>query len=342
MIPLLALGLIACQASPTEDLVTEENNENEAVNERDSKEANQVDLALYDEVIKDYANFTKMTQDVAENAKLEYVKAGANELFYDSNSYEGISHAYYDINDDGVDELLLALRINSDFYALIDLFTIVDGKVISPFTDEISATITYKRSGLSLIEDGNIIAKAVNAQGELFGSIYELKEETMEYIETYKVTVTEGDAQVLEEALENKLDINTFDWHPIDREQDSMDYDQFGKGDFSALEGKWKPGYEKDNDDHLITIEGNTLSYENGDRVIINFIKEKSDERVSVFDLRDEDGFGALLYFYPENSEIQFDEKFVPSNVKQARFFVTQSDPPGENSIYYKVSDVNE
>lgn len=56
----------------------------------------------------------------------------------------------------------------------------------------------------------------------------------------------------------------------------------------------------------------------------------------------DDEGFGELLYFYSENSDIEFDDVLVPSDTKQDRIFITQTDPPDEKGIYYKVSDLED
>jgi hypothetical protein len=351
IIPLLALGLIACQANTTEDPVkkemneTNETNENKEAKESDSlnNEFEKVDLELYNEVIDNYATFTKMSQEEAENASLEGVKSGAYDFFYSGNIFGGISVTYYDLNDDGIEELLIALRSDSDVYALIDLLTIEDGEVISLFTDEMSASAMYKRSGFSLLENGNLIYTTASGAGDKYGMIYELKEEEMEYVETYEVSTTEGDFEIIEKEFENTLDLKTLNWNAIEKEKEneSTVYDDFMDGDFSAIEGIWKNGY--DNEWSLVRIEGNEFSYQDGSRLIIDFTKENSDEESSVFNLMEEDGIGgASLLFYPENSEIEFGDEFVPSDSKKNRFFVTQTDAPEEKAIYYKVSDLND
>ena len=343
IIPLLALGLIACQENTTESHVNNETNENKEVKENTSlnNEFEKADLELYNEVIDNYATFTEMSQEEAENASLEGVKSGAYDFFYSGNIFGGISVTYYDLNDDGIEELLIALRSDSGGYALIDLFTIVDGEVISLFTDEMSASAMYKRSGFSLLENGKLIYTTASGAGEKYGTIYELKEEEMEYLETYEVSTTEGDFEIIEKELENTLDIKTLDWNAIEKEKESTVYDDFVDGDFSAIEGIWENGY--DNEGSLVRIEGNEFSYQDGSRVIIDFTKEYSDEESSVFNLMEEDGIGgASLFFYPENSEIEFGDEFVPSDSKKNRFFVTQTDAPEEKAIYYKVSDLND
>ena len=108
IIPLLALGLIACQANTTEGPVkkeTNETNENKEVKESNSLKNlfEKVELELYNEVIANYATFTEMSLEEAENASLEGVKSGAYDYFYSGNIYEGISVAYYDLNHDGIE-----------------------------------------------------------------------------------------------------------------------------------------------------------------------------------------------------------------------------------------------
>lgn len=347
IIPLLALGLVACQADSTETpvknetnetnaIIENESNENQEVNESNSvnNEVEQVDLDLYDDVIDNYANFTEMTQEEAENANLGYVKKGAYGLFYDSYIFEGISATYYDINDDGVEELLIALRVDQDSYVPIDLHTIVDGEVIPLFTDEISEGILFKNSNTILLDNGDVVYTTANGRGDRFGSIYELKEETMEYVEAYEVSIEEGDFSVIEKELENTLDINTFDWKPIDKEKESTVYDEFMDGDFSALEGIWESGYDQ------VRIEGNDFFNEDGSRLIIDHPQEYDDEEAIGFSIMSEDGIGgAALVFYPENIDLEFRDELVPSDTKRHRFFITQSDPPEEKAIYYKVSD---
>lgn len=343
IIPLLALGLIACQANATESPVKKETNENQEVNESNSlnNESEEVDVALYDKMIDNYATFTEMSLEEAENASLEGVKSGAYDYLYTGNTFEGISVTYYDLNDDGAEELLIALRTDSDGYALIDLFTIVNEEVISLFTDEMSASAMYKRSGFSLVENGNLIYTTASGAGERYGVIYELMEEEMEYVETYEVSLTEGDFEIIEKELENTLDLKELDWSAIEKEKENTVYDDFMDGDFSAIEGIWKNGY--DNEGSLVRIEENEFSYQDGSRLIIDFTKEDSDEESSVFNLMEEDGIGgARLFFYPENSEIEFGDEFIPSDAKKNRFFITQSDAPEEKAIYYKVSDLKD
>lgn len=342
IISLLTLGLIACQANPSESPVKQETNENKERKESDSlsKEFEKVDLELYRVVIDNYASFTEMSLEEAQKVSLEGVKSGAYDYFYSGNDYEGVSAAYYDLNDDGIEELLIALRSGSSYYALIDLFTLVDGEVISLFTDEMSASAMYKRSGFSLLENGNLIYTTANGQGDRYGEIYELNEESMDYVETYGVSLTEGDFEIIEKELENKIDFSKLKWDVIGKEIEVTAYDDFMAGDYSAIEGIWANGY--DNEWSVIKIEGNNFSYEDGSRLNIDFTKEYSDEASSTFNLMDEDGFGALLYFYPENSDIEFGDAFVPSDSKKKRFFVTQSDAPEEKDIYYKVSDLKD
>src|SRR5699024_10605245 len=128
-------------------------------------------------------------------------------------------------------------------------------------------------------ENGDLIYTTASGAGEKYGTIYKLKEEEMEYEETYEVSPTEGDFEIIEKELENTLDINVLDWNAIDKEKESAVYDDFMDGDFSAIEGIWENGY--DNEGSQVRIEGNEFSYKDGSRLIIDFTKEYSDEESS-------------------------------------------------------------
>lgn len=213
IIALLALGLIACQENTSEDPVEETNEINETAEANENEEGKKgnslkntfkkVDLALYDDVLDNYARFTEMSIDEIESATLEDVKRGAFDYFYSSKDFEGIFGAYYDLNDNGVKELLLALRYDEGGHVLIDLYTIVDGEVVSLFTDDMSAAAMYKRSGYNVLENGKLIYATASGAGDKYGIIYELQEEVGEYVEIYEVSTEEGDFSIIEKELEN-------------------------------------------------------------------------------------------------------------------------------------------
>src|SRR5699024_517363 len=120
----------------------------------------------------------------------------------------------------------------------------------------------------------------------------------------------------------------------IDQAQDSTVFDELMDGDYSALEGTWESGYGQ------VKIEGNDFFDEEGNRLIIDHPQKYDDEEAIGFNIMPEDGIGgAALVFYPENTDLEFRDELVPSDTTKHRFFITQSDPPEEDAIYYKVSD---
>lgn len=345
IMPLLILMLVACQSNTLEEAAekeTIETEENEHTNENNSEEEEAVDLSLYEEVIKEYEKLTEMPLEEAHDASFEYVKSSAVYNIYDDSLYEGVSASYYDLNDDGVDELIIALSFQSGVgsYSLIDLYTIVDGELVSIFTDDMSMAATYKRSGYSLLKNGDLIYTTASGQGERFGEFYELDEETMEYVETYVVSDEEGDFEQIEEELENNLDFTTLEWETIGKEKVRTAYDNFLIGDYSALEGIWENSHEGSQ----VTIKGNKLTYMNGDKSSLDFSNEYSDETSYIFNVsvNYEKQLPPLLTFYPENMEIKLGEPVLPSDTKQSRFTITEAGAPGEEDVYYKVSDLED
>lgn len=346
MIPLLVLLLVACQSKTVEEAVekeaaeTEEKeaNENKNVNEENAEEDQAVDLTLYDEVIKEYEKLTETPLEEAEDENFEYVKTGALYNIYDASLYDGISAAYYDLNDDGVDELIITLRSQESSYTLVDLYTIVDDELVSIFTDDMSMDATAKRSGFSLLENGNLIYTTASGQGERHGEFYELNEETMEYVETYVVSDEAGDFEKIEKELENDLDLTTLEWDNLEGETERTVYEDFKEDDFSALEGVWENSHEGSQ----VTIKGNELTYVDGAKSLLELSEEHSDETSYVFNVsvEDENQFPPLLTFYPENIEIKLGEPVLPSDTEQSRFTITEAGAPSEEDIYYKVSDL--
>lgn len=345
IMPLLILMLVACQSNTLEEAAEKETNEteeNEHTNEKNSEEEEAVDLSLYEEVVKEYEKLTEMPLEEAHDENFEYVKSGAVYNIYDDSLYEGVSASYYDLNDDGVDELIIALSFQSGVgsYSLIDLYTIVDGELVSIFTDDMSMAATYKRSGYSLLKNGDLIYTTASGQGERFGEFYELDEETMEYVQTYVVSDEEGDFEQIEEELENNLDFTTLEWETIGKEKVRTAYDNFLIGDYSALEGIWENSHEGSQ----VTIKGNKLTYMNGDKSSLDFSNEYSDETSYIFNVsvNYEKQLPPLLTFYPENMEIKLGEPVLPSDTKQSRFTITEAGAPGEEDVYYKVSDLED
>src|SRR5699024_2750413 len=159
---------------------------------------------------------------------------------------------------DGVEELLISLESDLGDNVLVDVYSIVDGEVVSLLTDEISEKVHYKRSYLSLIEGGKVVYSTVNGQGDKYGTIYELNDQALKYEESYDVSMTDGDFAVIEKELDKEIDISEFDWEGIGKERERTVYDNFMNGDFSKIEGIWEnPHYPEGS---KIKIEAGKLS----------------------------------------------------------------------------------
>lgn len=327
--------MIACQENTFNERV-EKTYENE--NESYINSINKFDLTKYDEVKDNYARFTEISIDDIDNITLEFVKMGAIDYFYRSNEIVGIFYTHFDINNDETEELLIGLRNNEGTYELIDLYTIINNEVISLFDDNMSTASTYKRSSYMFSNTGKLIYTTASGSGEKYGIIYELQDEVGAFEKVYEVTTENGDFSIIKKELVNALDINELNWEIIGNENQRTVYDQFLTGDFTAIEGFWKNSY--DHEGSLVKIKGNTLTYENGDQIILEFVNNYSNETFIVFNLIDQVNMsGASLYFYPAHSEIDWQGTIFPSEVEKDRIFVTQTEPPSEEGIYYKVGD---
>jgi len=339
MMPLLILILAACQSNTVEEAEKHDRNEvnEQEENQNENNEETEVaaDLSLYDHVLKEYEALTEMSMEEAENASFDYVKSGGLFYFYEGGIHEGLSAAYYDLNGDGVDELIITLGPQGS-HSLIDLYSIVDGQLVSIFTDDMSAAAMMKRSGYSLTKKGNLIYMTASGQGDRYGKMYELNEATMEYVEIYRVSQAEGDFAEIEKELENKIDFASLDWERLENKAGRMIYESFQSGDYAALEGVWENGNEES-----VTIKGNEITFMDGRKLSFALADEYSDEKSYHFavSVENENDFPPRLIYYPENMEIKLGEPVLLSDTNQSRITITYAGAPGEEDVFYKVSE---
>lgn len=338
IIPFLLFGLVACQQQEQgEEVDKQENVTEEEQFENEVEEETEIDLSLYDKVIDDYARFSGLDPGEVEAFSSEFVKSGAYDYFNTWKLYEGISVTHYDLTDNGVEELIVSLRIDDEAYILIDLYTIVDGELFSLFTDELSDDVQHIRSTYFLLDNGKLVNTAIVGQGEEAGIIYEIDEEKMEYVESYKGFTEDGDFDVIEEALEDKISFADLPWEAIEAERKLTVHQQFLAGDFSELMGVWE------NESGQVTISEDKIEFSSGGSMDIRFNADNSGGESAVFlGLMSEDGIGgAGLIFFPAGYEIILmeDGEPVPSNVNEHKFYIGQDAFATEDEIFYKVSD---
>lgn len=341
LLPFILLVLIACQEQGNEDQnnkvennaeTTEEVVENEAIEEV-------IDYGLYDDVIAEYSEIEQMTLEEMEEADFTYVKEGALYYFYEGLLYDGISATYHDLNGDGIDELIISLSLKEKYgsYVVIDIYTIKDQELLALIDDRLSVGGMTKRSMYLLTDKGELILVSSNAQGEGFGTIYELVEAGDSFIEAYNVTVDGGDFAEIEKALENTLDFEEFAWEDILTKADKY----INQGDFSALNGKWKT--KKYEGEVIFNSEEKKLYFSEDARLdIVYHEPDPSQDEIPIyFGLQEEDGVGgASLSYYPAGSEIHSMDGIVPTDTDKDRFVITQAPDINEDEVYYRVSDL--
>lgn len=161
--------------------------------------------------------------------------------------YQTSQYAFYDINKDGTDELLIK---NSD--VITEVFALQNNQPVSILTS-IVALQGGARSSFTILTDGTIIQDSwYSARPEVTSVAYTLENGTLK--EVKKVTYDMRDQMKSAESLGisgQELDVNSLSWQDFattstaSSEQaqpasTGMDINAIASGDFSSIAGTWQ------------------------------------------------------------------------------------------------------
>lgn len=90
-----------------------------------TSEEKKTDYTLYNTVLKEYAKVLD-----GSPASHTEVNSKANLKNTYPNEYSGLQYSLYDLDQDGTDELLIALKTYSNYYDLLDIRTLKNDEVI--------------------------------------------------------------------------------------------------------------------------------------------------------------------------------------------------------------------
>jgi len=348
MIPLLLLLLAACQANDSiaeEDGNTKETNEmNEVVNndENEKVEENnepEVNYDLYDSIIDEYKAYDELTFEEADNKEFTHVRDGAIYFHADRSIYGGISAAYQDINGDGIDNLLIALRSlgpEDVTYRIIDIYTILDNEAHSLMDHGLSAYVGDVRTSNDLLEDGTMVQQTVANQGQLYGFVYELDEDELTYKETASYSDEEGNFDQVEAMLEEKQDLHTFKWEKLDTL--GSVYDQTVADDFSYFHGEW----ESNAGDRISIDRAGRISFGSGYSDLELAESSEATLNESIISLthsvESENEFPSSIVFHPKGVGVNIAEP-LESDVSKERIVIYQQGAPSEEGVYSRVDE---
>ena len=239
-----------------------------------TSEEKKTDYTLYNPILKEYAKVLD-----GSPASHTEVNSKANLKNTYPNEYYGLQYSLYDLDQDGTDELLIALKTYSNYYDLLDIRTLKNGEVIRLTNAENNLDFIGERVHFNPLENGYFQLSTRVSTNQIQLKLYKLNQDR-----TQLELVSESDT---EEGLGTKppsLDIRSFSWKSVTNlineepslqsEMQGMDISAIQNGDFSSVAGTWRnpTGIEFTFDKNGLVSDQSKISIEHA-KEIDNFLK---------------------------------------------------------------------
>ncbi|EFO00514.1 hypothetical protein [Streptococcus mitis] len=114
-----------------------------------TSEEKKTDYTLYNTVLKEYA---KVLDGSSASPKELNSKANLKNTY--PKEYSGLQYSLYDLDQNGTDELLVALKTDSNYYDLLDIRTLKNGEVIRLTNAENNLDFIGERVHFNPLENG--------------------------------------------------------------------------------------------------------------------------------------------------------------------------------------------
>ena len=243
-ISVLAISILtACQPqSKNTSSESSETTTSSSSSPTSTSEEKKNDYTLYNPVLKEYAKVL----DGSSTSHTE-INSKANLKNTYPNEYSGLQYSLYDLDQDGTDELLIALKMDSNYYDLLDIRTLKNGEVIRLTNAENNLDFIGERVHFNPLENGYFQLSTRVSTNQIQLKLYKLNQDR-----TQLELVSESDT---EEGLGTKppsLDIRSFSWKSVTSlingetslpsESKGMDISAIQNGDFSSVAGTWRNG----------------------------------------------------------------------------------------------------
>ena len=243
-ISILAISILtACQPqSENTSATSSEEIASSSSSSTSTSEEKKIDYTLYNTVLKEYAKVLD-----GSPASPTEVNSKANLKNGHPNEYSGLQYSLYDLDENDTDELLVALKTDSNYYDLLDIRTLKNGEVIRLTNAENNLDFIGERVHFNPLENGYFQLSTRVSTNQIQLKLYKLNQDR-----TQLELVSESDT---EEGLGTKppsLDIRSFSWKSVTSlingetslpsESKGMDISAIQNGDFSSVIGTWRNG----------------------------------------------------------------------------------------------------
>lgn len=298
--------------------------------------------------LADYTLYNAVLQDYKEALKKEggsFNKENINQfiLIAKNNPYlQGASYILYDFDKNGVDELLIATTSNDNKHAILDIRTIVDGKVVQVTNAENQLGFIGERMNIFPREDGSFTyIGAASAKDHVYAH-YKWNE-TGSALERVK----EGTTPDVLEGLAPEMTFSEKDWYPVqwyittpEKQKEvakkKLDIKAIQNGDYSTLKGTWVDGTG-----HTFIFDDKGLVDENYEMKLSSF-KENKGTLIGGYGPKNSPVGGAAVYIIPGGVPMTAykNDTFVdPIQTDKDRIFAGQQFPRFASEFHYRIDD---
>ena len=247
---LLTLVLGGCQYLPwNKSAETTSNSPSDT-----STESPEIDYSYYNKVLDDYEKVAKGTLSTGMD-----VNPLASQVKSSQGFYTDVVYHKTDLNNDGVDELLLALEMKSGEKSLLDIRTLKDGKVIRLTNQENRLDQIGERMTVGILPDNSLLYRGAGTATSHIYAHYQFSEDGQSLVKV-------KEAQELEElGVVSPISLETLSWKSVSDKlpggsnadkgteatasssnqntSGKMDINAIKNGDFSSSEGRWSKGH---------------------------------------------------------------------------------------------------
>ena len=132
----------------------------------------EIDYSQYNKVLDDYEKVTKGTLPTGME-----VNPLASQVKSSQGFYTDVVYHKTDLNNDGVDELLLALEMKSGEKSLLDIRTLKDGKVIRLTNQENHLELLGERMTVNILSDNSLLYRGAGTATSHIYAHYQFSED---------------------------------------------------------------------------------------------------------------------------------------------------------------------
>ena len=218
-----------------------------------SAASSEIDYSYYNKVLDDYEQVAKGTLPTGMD-----VNPLASQVKSSQGFYTDVVYHKTDLNNDGVDELLLALEMKSGEKSLLDIRTLKDGKVIRPTNQENHLELLGERMTVGILPDNSLLYRGVGTATSHIYAHYQFSEDGQSLVKA-------KEAQELADlGVGSPISLETLSWKSVSDKipgganadkgtadtssstnqhtSGKMDINAIKNGDFSSIEGRWSKG----------------------------------------------------------------------------------------------------